>query len=162
MGWRDIVAQLDPCHPPRRVVLGVLDVLAIDNKKRSSLSIDNFSQNITLPKQPPTSPKPPRPHAQADVPTAPLAPGWLVAYYDHTGRLCGGCDDRARGTVSRCDWDGTSWAVTLRNGEVVPIRQIVSVGRTAPDGRVVAAWRVKEHGHDGEGRQSQAEGEEGN
>lgn len=91
-------------------------------------------------------------------PQSPLQRGWLVAYRDQSGRLCGGCDERDRGTVSRCEWDGTSWAVTVGTGEVIPIGRVVSVGKTAPDGRVVAAWRVKEHGHDGEGRQSQAEG----
>jgi hypothetical protein len=84
-------------------------------------------------------------------PLPPLSPGWLVAYRDSAGRLCGGCDDRARGTVKCCEWDGQTWRITLTNGDILPIRQVVSVGKTDGEGRVTAAWLVNTHGYDGEG-----------
>ena len=42
-------------------------------------------------------------------PILPIRPGWLVAYQNRRGTLCGGCDDRQHGTVKECQWDGMGW-----------------------------------------------------
>lgn len=42
--------------------------------------------------------------------------------------------------------------IALTNGESLPLGRIVSVGKTDAMGKVVAAWTVKQHGYDGEGR----------
>lgn len=81
-----------------------------------------------------------------DPPTEPLQPGWLVTYRDRAGRLAGGCDDRERGTVEKCRWDGHGWTVHLTDGQRLPLSIIRGV--TKPDG---TAWTTREHGHDGEG-----------
>ncbi|MGQ0557485.1 MAG: hypothetical protein ACT4PN_16250 [Nitrospiraceae bacterium] len=80
----------------------------------------------------------------------PLLPGWLIAHRDQRGRLRGGCDEREVGTVNGCEWTGSSWIVTLPNGDRLPLSKIVSVARTDAQGQVVAAWTVREHGYDGE------------
>lgn len=84
-------------------------------------------------------------------PTPPLRPGWLVAYRDRRGTLCGGCDDRTHGTVQACRWDEKGWTVQLTDGQRLPLSIIRSVGRTESTGQIVAAWTVREHGYDGEG-----------
>ena len=86
-----------------------------------------------------------------DPPAEPLQPGWLVCYRDRAGRLAGGVDDRARGTVQACTWDGHAWTVALTNGETVPLTIVSSVAKTDHTGRVLSAWMVREHGHNGEG-----------
>ena len=85
------------------------------------------------------------------VPTAPLQLGWLIAYRDRSGRLHGGSDERPYGTVTGCYWNGESWRVTVLNGTSLPLSRITSVGKTDHTGAVVAAWTVREHGHNGEG-----------
>ena len=85
-------------------------------------------------------------------PAEPLQSGWLVCYRDRAGRLAGGCDDRQNGTVEQCQWDDAAWLVWLTNGDALPLRRIRSVGKTDATGRIVAAWTVREHGYDGEGR----------
>jgi hypothetical protein len=92
-----------------------------------------------------------------DSPTAPLQSGWLVAYWNRHGTLCGGCDDREHGTVDRCVWDGRSWSVCLTDGQRLPITAIGSVGQTDPTGRLVAAWTVRAHGLDGQRDSSDTE-----
>lgn len=105
---------------------------------------------------------PPRPLAETDtatpapqgaqvMPTPPISPGWLVAYRDQQGRLRGGCDERQVGTVKTCEWDGSAWTVRLTNDDTIPLRRIVSVGKTDPAGRILAAWTVRGHGYDGGG-----------
>lgn len=89
-----------------------------------------------------------------DPPVEPLQPGWLVAYRDRRGALCGGCDDRANGTVASCDWSGSSWLVRLTSGDTLPLGRVVSVGKTDAAGRIISAWTVRAHGYDGEGRTS--------
>jgi hypothetical protein len=84
-------------------------------------------------------------------PAEPLQPGWIVCYRDRAGRLAGGCDDRQGGTVQSCTWDGSTWTVRLTNVDTLPLRRILSVGKTDATGRIVAAWSVREHGYDGEG-----------
>jgi len=84
------------------------------------------------------------------VPT-PLSPGWLVVYRDRTGTLHGGADDRAHGTVCACTWDGNDWRVLLADGQQLPLAVIRAVGHVDHDGRLLAAWTVKEHGFDGNG-----------
>ena len=85
------------------------------------------------------------------APTAPLQVGWLIAYRDRKGRLRGGSDERPYGTVTGCHWSGESWRVTVLNGTSVSLSRITSVGKTDHTGAVVAAWTVREHGHNGEG-----------
>lgn len=85
------------------------------------------------------------------IPLPPLHPGWLVAYRDRRGALCGGCDDRQRGIVDACRWNGQWWTVHLTDGQQLPLSRIRSVGQTNRHGQIVAAWTVKDHGYDGEG-----------
>ena len=84
-------------------------------------------------------------------PDEPVLPGWLVVYRARDGRLAGGADDRQHGTVGSCAWTGAAWLVRLTNGDTLPLRRILSVGKTDATGRIVAAWNVREHGFDGEG-----------
>jgi len=88
-----------------------------------------------------------------DPPVEPLQPGWLVAYRDRTGRLAGGADDRAHGTVAGCTWDGSAWTVTLTDGQRLRLAAVLSVAKTDEAGQVLAAWSVRQHGYDGEGAQ---------
>lgn len=85
------------------------------------------------------------------MPEPPLQPGWLVAYRGPQGRLRGGCDERDAGTVVACEWNGTFWTVGLTNGETIPLQRITSVAKTDGAGKILAAWDVRAHGHDGEG-----------
>lgn len=90
--------------------------------------------------------------AASDEAQPPLQPGWLVSYRDRQGRLRGGCDERGQATVQTCTWNGRGWLVILTNGEQLPLSRIVSVGQTDAQGRVIAAWTVREHGFDGGGQ----------
>jgi len=47
------------------------------------------------------------------LPESPLQYGWLIAYRDRQGRLRGGSDERERGTVQECRWDGRGWTIFL-------------------------------------------------
>src|SRR6185295_15603371 len=94
------------------------------------------------------------PHIEVSAeitPNPPLQPGWLVAYRDRQGVLCGGCDDRQHGTVQACQWDGNGWTLWLTDGKRMPLSFIRSVGQTDDTGQIVAAWTVREHGYGGEG-----------
>lgn len=82
-------------------------------------------------------------------PIPPIRPGWLVAYRDRNGALCGGCDDRQQGTVHECQWIGMAWIVLLTDGQRLSLTSIRSVGKTDSGGKIVAAWCVREHGYDG-------------
>lgn len=86
-----------------------------------------------------------------DPPIEPLQLNWLVAYRDRSGTLRGGSDDRLNGTVQECRWIGGRWSVQLVNGETIPLSIVSSVATIDGDGRVLAAWTVREHGYDGEG-----------
>jgi hypothetical protein len=88
------------------------------------------------------------------LPAPPLTAGWLVAYRDQQGVLCGGCDDRQRGTVRECQWRMGIWTVRLTDGQQLPLTRIRSVGQTNGEGKIVAAWTVREHGYDGKGKPS--------
>ena len=83
-----------------------------------------------------------------------IRPGWLVAYRDQQGVLCGGCDDRQRGTVRECQWRMGIWTVRLTDGQQLLLANIRSVGQTDGEGKIIAAWIVREHGYDGKGRPS--------
>lgn len=85
-------------------------------------------------------------------PEPPIRSGWLVTYRDREGKLCGGSEDRARGTVTECRWESGKWTLRLTNGERVPLWRVQAVGQTDSTGRILAAWTVREHGYDGEGR----------
>jgi hypothetical protein len=89
---------------------------------------------------------------ETDAPFAPLLPGWLVVYRGACGRLRGGDDERGAGTVKACIWDGQTWQVTVANGDVIPMTRITGVTKTDGAGRILAAWTVKDHRYDGEGR----------
>lgn len=84
-------------------------------------------------------------------PEPPICSGWLVTYRDRHGKLCGGSEDRAHGTVQECRWDGMSWTVHLTDGQRLPLSLILAVGKTDSTGRILAPWAVREHGYDGEG-----------
>lgn len=102
---------------------------------------------------PPASAAPTHPQAETVTkkasPSPPLLPGWLVAYRDRQGVLCGGCDDRQHGTVQECRWSGAAWTVHLTDRQQLPLANIRSVGKTNGEGKLVAAWTVRECGYDG-------------
>jgi hypothetical protein len=81
----------------------------------------------------------------------PLLPGMLVAYRDRDHRLCGGCDDRAHGTVQVCEWIPVhrEFVVVLTDGQRIRLREIRSVAQINAAGCVVAAWVTEQHGYDG-------------
>lgn len=81
----------------------------------------------------------------------PIKAGWLVAYRDCMGKLCGGTDDRQRGTVSLCQREAGSWTVVLTDGQRLPLSAIRAVTATYPDGRIRGCWEVRKHGYDGDG-----------
>ncbi len=81
--------------------------------------------------------------------TSPIETGWLVTYSDQAGRLCGGSDDRAHGTVANCQREAGKWMVVLTDGQRLPLLSIRAIAATYPDGRIRGAWTVREHGYDG-------------
>ena len=81
----------------------------------------------------------------------PLKPGWLVVYRDQIGKLRGGTDERDHGTVKECRWQGGGWVLVLTSGEHPSLSSIRAVGQTNAEGRLLAAWTVREHGLDGLG-----------
>ena len=80
---------------------------------------------------------------------SPIRPGWLVVYRDRMGKLRGGTDEREQGTVKECRWHGSGWRLVLTNEEHLPLTSIRAVGQTSEDGRLLAAWTVRECGLDG-------------
>src|SRR5262245_27729017 len=77
-------------------------------------------------------------------PTPPLQPGWVVTYTDQRGRLCGGWDERAHSTVKQCHGTGQGCQVELSDGRRISLRAVCAVGQTNADGRLIAAWTVRE------------------
>ncbi len=88
---------------------------------------------------------------RAKGPIAPILPGWLVTYRNRDGKLCGGYEDKAHGTVQECCWHSGHWTVYLTDGQQVPLSFIRAVGQTNDEGRICAAWTVREHGYAGKG-----------
>lgn len=80
----------------------------------------------------------------------PIEPGWFVTYIDRRRKLQGGAEDRAHGTVKECRREAGRWMVYLTDGQQVFLERIVGVAKVNAQGRIVSAWRVKEHGFDGE------------
>ncbi len=109
---------------------------------------DTSPENDVSPEMPPTYPQEEALTECASLPP-PIQSGWLVAYRDQRGALCGGCDDRQHGTVDACRWDGNGWTLCLTDGQEMPLSQVRSVGQTDEAGQIVAAWTVRKHGYDG-------------
>ena len=88
-----------------------------------------------------------------DAPTPPLLPGQLVAYQRRDGQLCGGADDRAHGTVLKCERvpGHRAFTVILTDGQRIPLRMIRSVSKVNASGGIISAWIVEHHGFDGKG-----------
>jgi hypothetical protein len=95
----------------------------------------------------------------AGGPASPLPTYCFVTYTDCHGRLCGGGDERATSTVKGCHGTGQGCEVELSDGRRIPLRSIRAVCQTNEDGRLVAAWTVREHGYDcrTEGRPSRGQ-----
>lgn len=95
-------------------------------------------------------------HAGQDItaPMPPLQPGWRIVYLDRKGKLTGGSDDPAHGTIVTCLWGGRGWTINLTDGQQVPLNRIKSVAAVDYNGRTMGAWTVREHGFDGEGPRS--------
>lgn len=81
--------------------------------------------------------------------SAPIQPGWVITYRDAQGRSQGGADARQDGTVRSCHRIGAQWVVELTTGTRVGEAQIVGVASVSPQGKVLAAWTVQEHGLSG-------------
>ena len=176
MGWRDLIVTSQPARPESNNIVDSGDIgarmlpsaphsvplaqphiedIGLRYSKKSSSSLYSSPQQLISRKTSPISSKPPPPSPEAlgteAALTPPLQSGWLVAYRDAHGRLCGGADDRAHGTVERCAWSDSTWTVVLTDGPRLPLSMIRSVGRTDATGQIVAAWTVREHGYDGDG-----------
>ena len=160
MGWRDLIvtSQTRPTLSTTPVKRHIEDIENIEPRytKKSSLSIEKSPQN-SIPTNPSSisSKLPATVHGASsalDGPAPPLQPGWLVVYRNNSGSLCGGADDRLRGTVHSCLWEGTAWTLILTDGRHLPLRAITSVGKTDTAGKIVAAWDVRGAGLNGEGR----------
>jgi hypothetical protein len=155
MGWRDLIMTSQPRpEAPTKPAKGTCEDIEPRYTKKSSLSTENSPQNSTPLKASSISsellPSAPLDSVVLGGPLPPLQPGWLVVYRGASGKFCGGCDDRAHGTVQGCDWDGRAWTVVLTDGQRLPLTGIRSVGRTNAASEIVAAWTVLEHGYDGE------------
>jgi hypothetical protein len=124
---------------------------AVVNVHWTACLVCRTSLSPVLESPPPSHPTPGI-HGRIEEPVAPILPGWLVAYRDRQGRLCGGSDDRAHGTVKECRWGGIGWTVHLTDGQQMPLSLIRAVGKTDYTGQILAAWTVREHGADGNGR----------
>ena len=141
-GWRDLIVTSRPSHTePEEASRQTPAIPALE----VPLSLPPDLPHIRRARTPPET-------VVHHGPLAPLQSGWLVVYHDRNGVLCGGCDDRAHGTVESCQWDGMAWTVHLTDGQQLPLWAIRSVGKTDADGHVLAAWTVKDHGYDGDGR----------
>jgi hypothetical protein len=82
----------------------------------------------------------------------PLQAGWLVVYRDRAGKLRGAADEREHGTVKECRRQGAGWVVMLTSGEHLSLSIIRAVGQTSEREELQAAWSVREHGYDGQGK----------
>ena len=125
MAWRDLIVSSQP-----HLIVSPSKVSARD-------SAPSRSYQPAAQVAPPTDPLPLAPPAQVPAktigpqgPTAPLQPGWLVSYHSLTPvqygwqtvyPLVGGCDDRARGTVTTCDWDGVTSSLSIHSNVQVII-----------------------------------------
>lgn len=86
-----------------------------------------------------------------DPPASPLPLHCFVTYTDSQGRLCGGWDERNACTVKQCHGVGPDCRVELAKGGMIPLRAVRAVGSLNAEGRLIAAWSVREHGYDGNG-----------
>lgn len=157
MNWRDFVAQTprsgESAGPPRLNEGGFTNITySTEGTKKTefSLSSDESPQNSTDSLLSVKYAKPEK--AMHKEPVPPVQPGWLIAYRDRNGLLCGGCDDREHGTVDRCEWSSTAWTVILTDGQRLPLVAVRGVAKTDLPGRILAAWETSRHGYDGEGR----------
>jgi len=82
----------------------------------------------------------------------PIEPGSLVVYRDSDGTLRGGCDERQHGTIWKAHWSDDGWSFTLTDGTVLVDKAVISVAEVGTDGRIVAAWAVRDYGIDGTGQ----------
>lgn len=73
----------------------------------------------------------------------------FVTYLDSTGRLCGGWDERSACMVRQCHGLGSACQVELSSGVMISLRAVRAVGQLNDEGRLLAAWTVREHGYDG-------------
>jgi hypothetical protein len=87
-----------------------------------------------------------------EPPASPLPRHCFVTYTDRQGHLCGGWDDRQRATVTQCEWTGRGWSIHLSDGQTIPFAAVRCVGQTNEQGELIAAWSVREHGYDGQGK----------
>lgn len=102
---------------------------AVINIHWATCLVCRTSLSPVLEAAPPPQPTPDI-YGRAEKPLTPILPGCVVAYRDRQGRLCGGSDDRAHGTVKECRWDGIGWTVHLTDGQQMPLSLIRAVGKT--------------------------------
>lgn len=79
----------------------------------------------------------------------PLPPYCFVTYIDSQWRLRGGWDERNACTVRQCHGGGAACQVELSNGDFIPLQAVRAVGQLNAEGRLVAAWEVRDHGYNG-------------
>jgi len=155
MSWRDLIVTSQPHQtPPEAPSKGSFEYFEDFEpryRKKNSLSLyDSSEESIQILKPLEVSSISSKPIPSTSDPESPLQPGWFVVYRDTTGRLIGGPDDRLNGTVEACTWDGSTWIVTLANGDRLQLGKVLAVSRTDAAGSVLAAWTVREHGYRGD------------
>ena len=149
--WRQLLAETEnpQSHPfnPLNTALSS----PRENLKDKKDDFVGFENQMTIANPDMASHAVPGPEP-AQLPTPPIQPGWLVTYRGSDGRLQGGDLDRDHGTVAGAEYGPRGWVFTLTDGSSIAFAGIHGVTKTAKDGRVLAAWTVRAHGHDGESR----------
>ena len=78
---------------------------------------------------------------------------WLADHLSRPDERLQGRDlDRDHGTVVASTYGAHGWTFTLTDGKTIPMQAVRGVAKTASYGQIVAAWTVRAHGLDGEGR----------
>jgi hypothetical protein len=157
MSWRDLIVTSQPHHAapegPTKGSFEDIEDFEPRYRKKNSLSLyDSSQESVQISKPLEASSISSKPIPSPSDPETPLQPGWFVVYRDAHGRLSGGPEDRVNGTVDACTWDGSTWMVLLTNGNRIRLGNVLAVSKTDLAGRVLAAWTVREHGYDGEGK----------
>jgi hypothetical protein len=72
-----------------------------------------------------------------------IHPGWLVVYRDPDGKLRGGVEDPAHGTIAHAEVGPQGWMFRLTDGTTL---EATAVTETTADGGILAGWTTRQHG----------------
>jgi hypothetical protein len=127
-----------------------------EDRKAVFEDIANIEESISTKEEQPALAVTPHSLAaeSAEPPSSPLPRYCFVTYTDRQGRLYGGWNDRQKASVTHCVWSERGWSVHLSDGQAIPLAAVRCVGQTNEQGDLIAAWSVREHGYDGQGKAS--------